>query len=86
MILQAIILTRIRFTLDVSAIVTLSCYSLIITCRAVLWFIYIFTNLAPDEEGEGKAAVNLIDLAGYIMIWLVLYFFIFEMRIVQNKL
>jgi hypothetical protein len=47
---------------------------------------FIYTGLAPDEEGEGKAAINLIDLAGYIVIWLVLYFFIFEMRIVQDKL
>jgi len=86
MILQAFVLYRIRFTLDISAIVTLTCYSLIMLCRTILWVMFIYTGLAPDEEGEGKAAINLIDLAGYIVIWLVLYFFIFEMRIVQDKL
>jgi di/tricarboxylate transporter len=47
---------------------------------------YIYTGQSSDEEGEGKAMINLIDLAGCIVIWLVLYFFIFEMRIVKDKL
>ena len=51
MILQAIVLYRVRFTLDVSAIVTLSCYSLIMLCRTILWIMYIYTGQSPDEEG-----------------------------------
>ena len=86
MILQLFVLYRIRMTLDLSALVTLTCYSITIICRFAIWLMYKINGRAPDMEGEGKAAINLIDLASCIVIWLVLYFFIFEMRIVQDKL
>jgi hypothetical protein len=42
--------------------------------------------LAPEDEVKGNAALISIDLAASILIWLVLYYFVFEMRIVKDKL
>ena len=46
---------------------------------------YLQTGRIPETSDENEV-VYLIDLLASIMIWIVLYYFIFEMRIVKDKL
>ena len=73
-------------SVDQSAWVTLSVYTASILCRGVTWILYFKTGRVPENEKVGNALIAEVDLAASIIIWLVLYYFIFEMRIVQDKL
>lgn len=73
-------------SVDQSAWVTLSVYSVSILCRGITWILYFKTGKVPEDESVGNALVVETDFAASILIWLVLYYFIFEMRIVQDKL
>ncbi len=84
----AFVLIKIRGSrsVDQSAWVTLSVYSVSILCRGVTWILYFKTGRVPEDETAGNAIIDEVDLVASIIIWLVLYYFIFEMRIVQDKL
>jgi hypothetical protein len=73
-------------SVDQSAWVTLSVYSVSILCRGITWILYFKTGKVPEDESVGNVLAVEADFAASIMIWLVLYYFIFEMRIVQDKL
>lgn len=85
MTIEIFVLWKIRFTLDRSAVVTLSVYSLALLMRLLNWSVYLFTGRVPEERA-GNIAVYMIDLLSSILIWATLYYFIFEMHIVRDKL
>ena len=70
--------------LDRSAIVTLTTYTGCLLLRFLNWIQYLRTGRNP-EEIENTIEYT-VDLVASIFIWSVLYFFIFEMRIVRDKL
>lgn len=70
--------------LDRSAIVTLMTYTGCLLLRFLNWIQYLRTGRNP-EEIENTIEYT-VDLVASIFIWSVLYFFIFEMRIVRDKL
>lgn len=70
--------------LDRSAIVTLTTYTGCLLLRFLNWIQYLRTGRSP-EEIENTIEYT-VDLVASIFIWSVLYFFIFEMRIVRDKL
>ena len=54
--------------------------------RFIIWVFYLQDGKAPELETEANIVVANMDLLASILIWLILYFFIFEMEIVKNKL
>jgi hypothetical protein len=54
--------------------------------RFINWVFYLQDGKAPEEETEANIVVANMDLLASILVWLILYFFIFEMEIVKNKL
>jgi hypothetical protein len=75
---------KIRLTIDPSAIATLGVYTVSMVMRMITWSLYLSTNEIP--ENKDNVAVSMIDLLASMLIWIILYYFIFEMRIVKDKL
>ncbi len=76
----------IRLTADRSAWVTLLCYTLCMLARFIDWVYYLSNGQVPEEETSVNIGVAMIDMTASIVVWLVLYYFIFEMNIVKDKL
>jgi len=54
--------------------------------RFINWVYYLSNGKVPEEETEVNIGVAMIDMIASIVVWLVLYYFIFEMNIVKDKL
>ena len=76
----------IRVTADNSAWITLGCYTLCMLARFINWVFYLSNGNVPEDETEVNIGVAMVDMIASIVVWLVLYFFIFEMNIVKDKL
>ena len=86
LVVESYVMCKIKKTVDRSALVTLVVYTISLLCRVYNWIIYLINGMVPENEAKGNAAIITIDLIASIMIWLVLYYFVFEMRIVKDKL
>lgn len=76
----------IRLTADRSAWITLGCYTLCMLARFINWVYYLNNGKVPEDETNVNIVIAMVDMIASIVIWLVLYFFIFEMNIVKDKL
>lgn len=54
--------------------------------RFINWVSYLHNGRVPENEINENIINSMVDMLASIVIWLVLYFFIFEMRIVKDKL
>jgi hypothetical protein len=54
--------------------------------RFINWVHFLYNGNVPEDETHENLVVAMIDMLASIVIWLVLYFFIFEMKIVKDKL
>lgn len=84
-LLSLFVVFKVRFTLDRSAVVTLSAFNLSMLIRTFNWALYLKTNLVPEEH-IGNIIASMVDMMASILIWATLYYFVFEMRIVRDKL
>jgi len=54
--------------------------------RFINWVHFLYIGNVPEDETHENIVIAMIDMLASIVIWLVLYFFIFEMKIVKDKL
>ncbi len=69
--------------IDWAARLTISIYLLGSFFDLITWTAYIFTGEVPEDF---RSKSYLLQLAAEMVTWLVLYFFIYEMRIARQKL
>ena len=64
---------------------TLMTYTVSLLMRLLNWVAFLKSGRVP-ENMNGNVVVYMVDLVASMLIWLVLYYFLFEMRIVRDKL
>ena len=77
-------ITQIKTKLDLSAIVTMSMYSVCIGVRMMQWIILIIWE--SEQHNAIVFALRLMNSFTERFKWFILYFFIFEMQEVRIKL
>lgn len=85
-IIEVFVMFKIHFTSDKSTLVTLFVFTISLLMRFIIWILYLKNGLIPEDEDPGNQIIYMLDLLASIIIWAVLYYFIFEMRIVKDKL
>ncbi len=68
-----------KIKMDRSALLIILGYAGSLIMRFIIWVLYIV-----GRKDDSKV-LSLIDLVACILIWTVLYYFIFEMRVVWDK-
>lgn len=74
---------KVRLNLELSAMCTISLYSFMILVRMLNWAFY---DPAGDKNIEKHVILQLINLFPAKLIWFVLYYFTFEMKLISVML
>ena len=76
-----VVLWKMKMKLDKSAAITLIVYNLGFFLYTISWILYLVTGDTPDDP-TGSVWIQIMFEMATIMIWLVLYFFIYELKFV----
>jgi hypothetical protein len=81
------VLVKIRFRLDISAVITLALYTLCISMRTSQWVIFVIRDHRPDQSTPYMVfALSVVNSIAERIKWFIMYFFILEMQEVKIKL
>ena len=80
------VLYKIKLDIDRPALFTLCVYAFSSLLQTVTWIQYLYTGRTPEDESVGNIIFLFIQVLSSILIWLILYFFIYELKLIQVKL
>ncbi|TNV73073.1 hypothetical protein FGO68_gene14182 [Halteria grandinella] len=83
---ESYVLLKIKFQLDRPAQLTLGIYTLSAFLQSITWVSFLIDGHLPESIVPSNLIISFLSNLSSTIIWLVLYYFVYELKLIQVKL